>query len=117
MTPEEVFAQLRDIHAPEAAAKASVAYDFRPLIGFAILLALVIGARLLLTSVRARRAISQLDATAAPADQRDALVRLLATSPRRPLRAPPPESVFDPPEAVTEKDVSDLRHWAGRRLR
>jgi len=117
MTPEEVFAQLRDIHAPEAAAKASVAYDFTPLIGFAIVLSLVIAARLLLTSLRARRAIAEVDATAAPADQRDALVRLLATSPRRPLRAPPPKAVFDPPEDVTDKDVSDLRHWAGRRLR
>ena len=117
MTPEEVFAQLRDIHAPEAAAKASAGYDFRPLIGFAIILALVIAMRLVFASMRARRALAQVDATAAPADQRDALVRLLATSPRRLSRAPPPESMFNPPDAVTDKDVSDLRQWADRRLR
>ncbi len=117
MTPEEVFAQLRDIHSPDVEAIVSPAYDLRPLLVFAMIAAIIVGLRFWLVSARAKRAVARVDATAEPARQRDAFVRLLASAPRRKDQLPLPARLFDRPEAVTSEDASRLRRWTLQRLR
>ncbi len=117
MTPEEVFAQLRDIHAPEAVAKAVEAFDFRPLLVFAAILAVALIARRLMAVMGRRKALGAVDPSAPPAQQRDAMLQMLARTPLRPHTEPAPKAFFDPPDAITDQDVTELRRWAGRRLR
>lgn len=127
MTPEDVFAQLRDIHSPETATAVAVSFDFRPIVAFAILLTSFFIARYLFAALRARASLARIDATAEPAMQRDALIALLAASPRSPdIRSPdtrshdigsPPKSLFDRPEALTAADVAALRRWVRKRIR
>lgn len=116
MTPEEVFAQLRDIHAPAIETAAKTSLDPRPLIAFAALLAIVLIARYALASNRRRSALSRIDPSTDPATQRDALTRLAATTARPRRTSPPPGALFDRPEALTPKSVATLRDWVRRRL-
>lgn len=117
MTPEEVFAQLRDIHAPQIGAIADTAFDFRPFLCVVAIAVMVFAARYGMAYLSAQRALAKLDRSATPAQQRDDLVRVLAATPRRRHRMPAPESLFSPPEAVTHEDVTQLRSWAARTLR
>lgn len=116
MTPEEVFARLRDIHLPDAGTAAPPTLDLRPIIAFALLVAAVVLFRLLLTVWRRRAALSRTDRIVPLPARRDALARLLSTSPRRRPADDPPAVLFDPPGTVTSGEVAGLRRWVARRL-
>lgn len=116
MTPEEVFAQLRDIHSPAIEAAANVSFDLRPLIAFATFLACVLITRRVLAVGRRKSALAQIDPSADPTTQRDALTKLAAKAPRSRNSETPPDALFDPPEALTQKAIADLRDWVRRRL-
>lgn len=115
MTPEEVFAQLRDIHSPAIEAAAAGSLDLRPLIVFAVFAAGVLLVRQVLAVARRKSALARVDQSADPADQRDALAKLAATTPSR-NSDPAPDALFDPPEKLTRQAVADLRRWVRRRL-
>ena len=117
MTPEEVFARLRDIHTPPSARDAALVYDFRPLAFFAIVLIAFVVTRSLWKYVSDRRALSRIDQTAPYPEQRDALVSLLDRRARRPASDKPPAAIFEPPNQLSQSGIRDLRHWVGRRLR
>lgn len=117
MTPEEVFAQLRDIHAPATATAEAAVFDFRPLLVVGML---VVGAaifRIFWRWVEATRVLSRIKAGAPKADQRDALVRLLDRRRRRSTHDPAPAATFQPPEHLTTQGLHQLRRWVGRRIR
>lgn len=119
MTPEEVFARLRDIHAPEAAMVPAPSYDPRALLIFAAALAGFLIARAALRRLRAARALRCVDPRAPAADQRDALLRLLARRRREarpPGRDPPPDAAFARPDSLSADGVAELRRWVGRRI-
>ncbi len=117
MTPEEVFAQLRDIHLPERVTTLATSFDFRPILAFAALLALVLFVRRIRAKSQVHVLLARADAAAGPAAQRDALAALLAASPKPGSAEPPPQSLFDPPEDLTAEAVADLRQWVGNRIR
>lgn len=116
MTPEEVFAQLRDIHSPPIDVAANASFDLRPLVAFALFLACALIARRLVADRRRKAALARIDPSADPATQRDALTKLAATAPCPPNGDAPPDALFDPPEALTRNAVADLRDWVRRRL-
>lgn len=116
MTPEEVFAQLRDIHSPAIEAVANASFDVRPLIAFAIFLAGVLIIRRVLADGRRKTALARIDPSSDPAAQRDALAKLATTTTRPQNGDTPPDALFDPPEALTQKAIADLRNWVRRRL-
>lgn len=117
MTPEEVFAQLRDIHAPDTAVQAAVAYDVRPILVFLALAAIAILIRAIWKRAEAGRALSRVDRRMPADEQRDALVRLAGRRRRRTGGDPAPEAAFKPPDALTADGVQRLRAWVGRRIR
>lgn len=116
MTPEEVFAQLRDIHTPAVTGIEAASYDFRPLLVFAALTAVALLLGFLWNRAGTRRLINRIDAKATKAEQRDAVVRLVDGRRRRADAGPAPEAAFQPPGALTEEGVSRLRRWARRRI-
>ncbi len=116
MTPEEVFAQLRDIHSPAIEAATNATLDPRPLIAFAALVAAVLIVRYMLSAQQRRNALSRIDPDADPAIQRDALTKLAATTGQTRKGDPLPGALFDPPEALTRKSIAGLRDWVRRRL-
>ena len=116
MTPEEVFAQLRDIHAPGPTLREAAAYDFRPLLLFAALLLTALIMRGLWRRASARRALARIDASAPPALQRDALIRLAGERPADPGDEPAPDAAFARPERLTPDTVRRLRRWVLRRI-
>ena len=116
MTPEEVFAQLRDFHAPPAAARETVAYDIRPVMIFLVILFAVLALRLLWRRAEARRLLARIDARASQAYQRDALIRLAGARRRGKIEEPAPEAAFQPPDDLTGDGVQRLRRWVARRI-
>lgn len=116
MTPEEVFAQLRDIHAPAAVAREAIAFDARPVIAFAVFVVVFFALRLLWRRLGARRALASIDVASPPAEQRDALVRVLDARRRNRAAGPAPEAAFQPPKDLTSDGVQRLRRWVLRRI-
>ncbi len=116
MTPEEVFAQLRDIHAPSSSFRDAVAYDVRPMILFLIIVLVALALRLLWKRAEARRFLSRIDPHAPHADQRDALIRLAAERRRGKIEEPTPEAAYQPPSSLTGDSVQRLRRWVSRRI-
>lgn len=120
MTPDEVFAQLRDIHMPETvAATASGQWsglDPRPLVAFALILALVIALPALGRWHRHRKLKADVDqlAQSPPPEQRDRLALLARTLPR--TRQTPPSGFFTPPDRIGTAEVETLRHWVKERI-
>ena len=116
MTPEEVFAQLRDIHAPASVAHGAAAYDIRPIMIVLGATLCVLAARAVWKRMAARRLLSRIDARASHSHQRDRLVRLVGARGRSEVGLPEPEAAFQPPDALTEDGVQRLRRWVLRRI-
>ncbi|MEL7467802.1 MAG: hypothetical protein AAFN27_05050 [Pseudomonadota bacterium] len=117
MTPEEVFAQLRDVHLPDVQSATVTGLDMRPLVFFAASV-LLIGA--IRYWVQRRRRSRQLDAVAPglpPAAQRDEIARVLRKALPRKAAQPAPRAFFAPPSQLTAQDASEMKTWARRRLR
>ncbi|MEM7686381.1 MAG: hypothetical protein ACFB03_18775 [Paracoccaceae bacterium] len=117
MTPEEVFAQLRDVHLPDVQSATVSGLDVRPLAIFAASVLLIAGVRYW---VQRRRRSRQLDAVAPgmpPAAQRDEIARILRKALPRKAAQPAPKAFFAPPSQITIQDASEMKTWARRRLR
>lgn len=115
MTPEQVFAQLRDIHLPETEAVASYAtMDLRPLAAFVLIAAVAIAIQRWMAARRIKRALACIDPAAPPAEQRDAISRLVRTWPHGQRETDPPDAIFRPPAAIEPEDVDLMRTWAHR---
>lgn len=117
MTPEEVFANLRDIHLPPVVDTASAMFDVRPLAVFAVL-TVAVGLTPVIAKWRRKWAlraeIRRLE-HAPPDEQRDALIRLAVQT--RPLsKSPAPAILFRPPDQIGADDVAILRTWLLGRL-
>lgn len=116
MTPEEVFAQLRDVHVPEVQTAAGSGLDLRPLFAFGILASAMIAFRFWMRWRRKKSLLEQIDTSLPPAVQRDQIARALRHATRRNDASPPPPAFFAPPSRLTDRDVADLRQWARRRM-
>ncbi|MEM7059207.1 MAG: hypothetical protein AAF557_16605 [Pseudomonadota bacterium] len=115
MTPEEVFEQLRDVHLPEVDAPTVGGMDPRPLIVFAVFVAVLWIARLWRRN-HTKMARLETDASSPPSDQRDQIVRAVRQGAMRNPAVSVPRAAFAEPSEVTEACVHDLRTWAIRRI-
>lgn len=119
MTPDEVFAKLRDIHTPEGGMGDGpdwAALDPRPLAVFGVI-AVLLMLLPLWRRWRARRALrSEIARLAriAPAAQRDALARLSARA--RPASKGAPDIFYLPPQDIGDKEAATLRRWFLERI-
>ena len=116
MTPEEVFAQLRDIHSPPSAVRETLSYDIRPVAVFFIMVFAVLALRLLWRRAEAGRLLSRIDPRGPHADQRGALIRLADARRRGRSDEPVPDAAFQPPGDLTGDGVTRLRRWVSRRI-
>lgn len=120
MTPEEVFAQMRDIHVPAGGETMAWALlDPRPLAALgviAIVVTVLPAVRRWLERRRLRTRLTDL-AGLAPAEQRDALTELVQTLPRRPVRGAVPPAFYQPPEEIGRPEIETIRRWVVERTR
>ncbi len=116
MTPEEVFARLRDVHVPEVQSATGSGLDPRPLVVFGILVSVMFAFRFWMRWREKKSQLEQIDTSLPPAVQRDQIARVLRRAPRRNGAPAPPAAFFAPPSRLTARDVADLRQWARRRL-
>lgn len=117
MTPQEVFAQLRDLHTPEVAGGVGTGFDYWPLLIFAACVAVLAGLGQWRRWRRQRARFAGLDPAQPPAAQRDQIARLMQSNPRRKTGSPVPAAFFAPPAQVTAEDAEQLQNWARQRLR
>ncbi len=116
MTPEEVFAQLRDVHLPEANVIEASGLDVRPLIVFAVLLSVFVVVRVWSRLRSAKRRFNKVSNSSPPAEQRDQIVQAVRSGPTRKAASAVPPAFFTPPSAISAGDVDTLRKWARRRV-
>ena len=116
MTPEEVFAQLRDIHTPATQKTLGYGLDPWPLLVFTFLVMAIFGVRFWMRWRHRRNRLAGIDSSLPPGAQRDQIARILSTAPRRHGKHPIPSAYFAPPSRLTTGDAAELRRWARRRL-
>jgi len=117
VTPEEVFAQLRDVHRPNVDPVLGAGLDLRPLVIFGACVVIVIGLRAVMRWQRNNARLGQVNAAQPPAEQRDHIAKIVRKGRRRRVRTPVPAAFFVPPSKVTVEDAADLRRWARQRLK
>ena len=117
MTPEEVFARLRDIHMPEIPSTAVAGMDPRPLMIFGGVIAALVAARIWSRLRRAQAQLRSVDSSSPPATQRDQIAGLFRSVPSRAPRSPVPQDFFAPPWRLTTMHIEELKAWARDRLR
>lgn len=115
MTPEEVFAQLRDLHRPDVDTAIGYGFDLRPVLIFGVMIVAIAGFRAWVRWRRSRARFNQVDASLSPAEQRDQIAQILSDSPRRVVRTSIPPAFFAPPPRVSAEDAEELRRWAQQR--
>ena len=117
MTPEEVFARLRDIHVPDTTAVSDTGMAPEPVLVFAALVAAIFAIRAVRQSRRAAARLAAVSPALEPAEQRDRIARVLRTAPRRKNADAVPPAFFAPPSRLNARDAETIRAWARRRLR
>ena len=117
MTPEEVFARLRDIHVPETGGASLPVLDPWPLAVFGVLALSGWLIRQWIKSRRITKSLAAIDRALPPDEQRDRIVRLVRGRKARALGPKPPRAAFLPPSQLTPDQVEDLRRWAMAKVR
>ena len=114
MTPDEVFAKLRDLHHPATGGASVPLLDPWPLLVFAGLVMVGLSLRTWLRRRQIQASLAGISRELPPPEQRDRIVGTLRGrfAPRRLDAAP--KAVFLPPSQVTSEDVEELRRWVRR---
>ena len=120
-TPQEILAELRDIHLPEITeANAPLVLDPRPFMVLALLVLVVASVRYIRATQwrrQARRRLRELSGNEDPIATRAALTALLHGLPHRTRLSALPDGVFRPDNTTNSDDIAALRQQVKAALR